>query len=150
MNLGVLKKATLSAMAWVWLLGCEPDYAKTGHSKADRQTLPVVQKMFPRQTRLIEGGLELRDALKSGRPPECLPGDKVIFYGSAAPPGGNADLLIEQGVQVSVQIQSNIDVRPHAVMWTACVRGEVVAVGAANKTVRILANPEDWKVLETW
>jgi hypothetical protein len=73
-----------------------------------------------------------------------------VFYGSGAPPGDTADLIIEEGVKVLVTTKPTKDVRPHSVMWMATVRGVVTAISGSQKTIAIRVVPEDWKVLETW
>jgi hypothetical protein len=85
----------------------------------------------------------------SGRDFTHLIGTRVTFEGGAAPPGGNADLITEEGIHLEVHIIPYHDVRPQAVFWTATVAGVIKAIDTKKKIIVIEAKPEDFVVGDT-
>lgn len=77
-------------------------------------------------------------------------GKRAAFEGGTAPPGGNADLMVAEGVRLHVLIIPYRDVRPQAVCWNASVVGVITAVDAKKKVITVQAKSEDFVVLETW
>ena len=80
---------------------------------------------------------------------QALIGSQVIFVGGAAPPGGNANLMVASNVVLEVEIRPARDVRPHAVVWSAEVLGTLKSVDFEKRVIHIRAKPEDWRVRET-
>ena len=76
-------------------------------------------------------------------------GKVAAFKGGAAPPGGNADLLIAKGVRLQVVIVPYRDVRPQAVYWSASVVGIIKTVDAKQKVITIEVKPNNFVVFET-
>jgi hypothetical protein len=79
---------------------------------------------------------------------QALIGSQVVFAGGAAPPGGNADLLVSSNLVLKVQISPARDVRPHSVFWVAEVLGTLKSVDFEKRTIHIVAKPKDWRPRE--
>ena len=80
----------------------------------------------------------------------ALIGSPIVFIGSAAPPGGNANLMVWSNVVVEVEIRPARDVRPHSVFWTAEVSGTLKSIDFEKRVIRIRAKPEDWRPRELY
>jgi len=79
---------------------------------------------------------------------QALIGSQVVFAGGAAPPGGNANLMVSSNVVLEVQIRPARDVRPHSVFWVAEVSGTLKGVDFKKRVIHIIAKPEDWRARE--
>jgi hypothetical protein len=79
-----------------------------------------------------------------------LIGSQVVFVGSAASPGGNANLMVWTNVVLEVEIRPERDVRPHSAFWHAEVLGTLKSVDFEKRVIHIQAKPEDWRVRETF
>jgi hypothetical protein len=87
---------------------------------------------------------------KSRSKVQALIGSQVVFVGGAAPPGGNANLLVWSNVVLEVEIRPLRDVRPRSVVWSVEVLGTLKSVDLAKRTIHIRAKPEDWIVRDTF
>jgi hypothetical protein len=81
---------------------------------------------------------------------QVLIGSQVVFVGGAAPPGGNANLMVASNVVLEVDIRPSRDVRPHSVAWSAEVLGTLKSVDFEKRVIHIRAKPEDWRVRDTY
>ena len=81
---------------------------------------------------------------------QALIGSQVVFVGGAAPPGGNANLIVASNVVLEVEIRPLRDVRPRAVAWSAEVLGTLKSVDFEKRVIHIRARPEDWRVRDTY
>ena len=108
---------------------------------------------FTNQTAVANGSTVL-SAVRSGDTQskasvQALIGSQVVFVGGAAPPGGNANLMVASNIVLEVEIRPARDVRPHAVVWSAEVIGTLKSVDFEKRVIHIRAKPEDWRVRET-
>jgi hypothetical protein len=87
--------------------------------------------------------------LQSRTNAQALIGSQVVFAGGAAPPGGNADLVVSSNIVLKVQIRPERDVRPHSVFWVAEVLGTLRSIDFNKRTIQIVAKPQNWRVRET-
>jgi hypothetical protein len=81
---------------------------------------------------------------------QALIGSPVVFIGSAAPPGGNANLMVSSNVVLEVEIRPARDVRPHSVFWDAEVFGTLKSVDFEKRVIHIQARPEDWRARDLY
>jgi hypothetical protein len=102
----------------------------------------------------IHNGQVALSAIQSNGQPghhavESLIGSPVAFFGGAAPPGGNANLIVSNDVTVDVELRPYRDVRPQAVSWDAWVVGRLKSVDFQKRIIYIRAHPDDWLVRDT-
>lgn len=81
---------------------------------------------------------------------QALIGSQIVFVGGAAPPGGNANLMVASNVVLEIEIRPARDVRPHSVAWSAEVLGTLQSVDFEKRVIHIRAKPEDWRVRDTY
>jgi hypothetical protein len=108
---------------------------------------------FTNKTAIVNGSTVLA-AVRSGATQskasiQVLIGSQVVFVGGAAPPGGNANLMVASNVVLEVEIRPVRDVRPHSVAWSAEVLGTLKSVDFERRVIHIRAKPEDWRVRDT-
>ena len=109
---------------------------------------------FTNKTAIANGSIVLA-AVRSGDTQskasvQALIGSQVVFVGGAAPPGGNANLMVASNVVLEVEIRPARDVRPHSVAWSAEVLGTLKSVDFEKRVIHIRAKPEDWRVRDTY
>ena len=79
----------------------------------------------------------------------ALRGQLVAFVAAAAPPGGTNDLVTGGGFYLRVVNPQKKDLRPHAVSWSAIVRGKILQVLPENNIIVLEVETEDWITLDT-
>jgi hypothetical protein len=117
-----------------------------------RHVTPFATSCFPRHGEALRTAEQLLALVENRAGPEALGpfiGREVVFVGGCAPPGGNADLMVADGVRLAVVIKPAQDVRPQSVTWEACVLGIVRHIDREKKVITIEARPEDWRVADT-
>jgi len=123
---------------------------------AERNKLIIAmfsKKEFPQIETALANGEKILESMKSKKNQKLmasLVGSEIVFYGSGAPPGGNANLLIEKNVLLEVKMKPDADPRPQAVMWTAIVYGVLKSADVKKGIVRIQTTKKNWRVVETW
>lgn len=129
-----------------------PNAVARAEAESSRLFKACLRQTFAAEGTAIDRGEELLEHLRSHdrQAAASYVGRTAAFVGAAAPPGRNADLVVDDGVRLLITIRPETDVRPGSVIWEAGVLGTVRAVDVDGQTISIDAKPEDWRVFMTW
>jgi hypothetical protein len=75
-----------------------------------------------------------------------LIGSNVVFVGGEAPPGGTANLILQNGILLKVTLTHKRNILPQAAAWAAEVRGTLTGIDFKGRSISIKCNPKDWRV----
>lgn len=134
------------------LIATGSDYAEpvTNPSSAETSAFPPPLR-FTHCAVALQNGSNIVKCIESGDSAKArhLIGKPVALYGGTAPPGGTADLVLDGGILLKIELDPPKDVRPHAAIWAAWVLGNVTGVDVKKKVIRIKAKPDDWQAMIT-
>jgi hypothetical protein len=132
------------------------DYTRHAYKVLLGSREPVDQDIadtFPGKMSEIHNGVRLINIVetnKDNKRAKTFLGKVIAVKGSVKLPGGNADLIVGNGIHLKVIIIPYKEVRPMATLWEVCVIGIVDEINLERKQITIKAKPSDWQVVQTW